>query len=122
MQSITRTYLTDIIYRMMDTSIQLHRASKGTANYGSTHPHATDEEIIDFIVTIPYLDEELKYFLLGNEMEETIIISQSWEIEFIKKCASWVQSFEWLMGDNYYLSDAHISSLRKEARCLTLPY
>lgn len=122
MQSITRIYLTDIIYRMIDTSIKLHRVSKGNTNYNATHPNATDEEIIDFIVTIPYLDEELKYFLLGNEMEETIIISQAWEIEFIKKCASWVQSYEWLLGDNYYLSDAHISSLKKQARCLTLPY
>ncbi len=122
MQSITKNYLVDIIYRMINTSILLHRQSKNnTAQYGA-YPNATEEETIDFIVTIPYLDVELKYFLLGNVKENIIIISQAWEIEFIKKCTTWVQSYEWLEGDEYYLSDAHISQLQRKADCLSLPY
>ncbi len=122
MQSITKTYLVDIIYRMINTSIQLHRQSKHNSHYNDAYPVATDEEMVDFIVTIPYLDVDLKDFLLSNTKEETIIISQSWEIEFMKKCASWVQSYEWLEGDEYYLSDAHISQLMRQAHFLSLPY
>lgn len=122
MQSITKAYLENIIYRMINTNIELHRVSKNSSYEYQPGINATEEEVIDFIVTIPYFDEDLKYFLLGNIKEETIIISQSWEIEFIKKCRLWVQSFEWIEGDDYYLSDAHISHLRKLATCLTLPY
>lgn len=122
MQSITKEYLIDTICRMINTSLQLHRASKNRSMYNDEYPTATDEEIIDFIVTIPYFDEQLKYFLLGNVKENTIIISQSWELEFIKKTISWVQSYEWLEGDSYYLSDAHISRLQGQVNCLSLPY
>jgi hypothetical protein len=122
MQSITKTYLTDIICRMVNTSIQLHRQSKNSSHYNEVYPVATDEEMIDFIVTIPYFDIDLKDFLLGNVKEGTVIISQAWEIEFIKKCSTWVQSYEWLEGDEYYLSDAHISRLMQKADCLSLPY
>jgi hypothetical protein len=122
MQSITKTYLIDTIYRMINTSIRLHRQSKNNSHYNEVYPVATDEEMIDFIVTIPYFDIDLKDFLLGNVKEETVIISQSWEIEFIKKCTAWANSYEWLEGDEYYLSDAHISSLMRQADCLSLPY
>lgn len=122
MQSITKTYLIDTIYRMINTSIQMHRQSKNSSHYNEVYPVATEEEMIDFIVTIPYFDIDLKDFLLGNVKEETVIISQSWEIEFIKKCTIWATSYEWLEGDEYYLSDAHISHLMRQAHCLSLPY
>lgn len=122
MQSITKSYLTDIIYRMINKSIQVHRKSKNNDHYNDVYPVATDEEMIDFIVTIPYFDVDLKDFLLGNVKEETLIISQSWEIEFIKKSTAWAKSYEWLEGDEYYLSDAHISQLMRQSECLKLPY
>lgn len=122
MQSITKAYLIDIIYRMINESIQLHRQSKHNNHYNEVYPVATDEEMIDFIVTIPYFDIDLKDFLLGNVKEETVIISQSWEIEFIKKCTIWAKSYEWLEGDEYYLSDAHISQLMRKVEGLKMPY
>lgn len=122
MQSITKVYLLDIIYRMINNSIKQHRYSKHNDHYNEVYATATDEEMIDFIVTIPYFDIDLKDFLLGNVKEETVIISQSWEIEFIKKCTAWSQSYEWLEGDEYYLSDTHISRLMQQANCLRLPY
>ncbi len=122
MQSITKNYLTDIIYRMISKSIELHRKSKNNDHYNAICKVAMDEEMIDFIVTIPYFDVDLKDFLLGNVKEETVIISQSWETEFIKKCTAWARSYEWLEGDEYYLSDAHISQLMRQAECLSLPY
>lgn len=122
MQSITKAYLIDIVYRMINESIQLHRQSKNNGHYNELYPGATDEEMVDFIVTIPYFDVGLKDFLLGNVKEETLIISQNWETEFFKKCMAWAKSYEWLEGDEYYLSDVHISGLMRKVECLKLPY
>ena len=122
MQSITKAYLADIIYRMINETIDIYRASKKNQFYYDPYPTAADEEIIDFIHSIPYFDERLKDFLLGHVMEETIIISQSWEIEFIKKCRIWVQGFEWLHGEDHFFSTKHINSIKEKTHFLTLPY
>src|SRR4051794_35178247 len=102
MKAITKDYLVDTIFRNINRSIDIHRNSKRNAFYYEPHPTATDEEILDFIHTIPYLDLNLKNFLVGNLSEETIIISQTWEIEFLKKTVSWAESFEWLHGNDYF--------------------
>ena len=122
MQSITKAYLADIIYRMINETIDTYRASKKNQFYYDTYPTATDEEIIDFIHSIPYFDERLKDFLLGHVMEATIIISQSWEIEFIKKCKIWAESFEWLHGKDHFLNKQYINNLNNPTIFLSLPY
>ena len=121
MKAITKEYLTDIIFRTINKSIDIHRNSKKNSFYYEPYPTATDEEMLDFIHTIPYFDEKLKNFLVGNLYDNTII-SQTWEIEFLKKTLSWAASFEWLHGNDYFLSEAHISSIKKHAEFLTLPY
>ncbi len=122
MKAITKEYLADIIFRAINKTIDTHRNSKKNAFYYEPFPTATDEEILDFIQSTPYFDVRLKDFLLGNLVDETIIISQSWEIEFLKKTLSWAEGFEWLHGNTYFLSEAHISGIRKQSGCLTLPY
>ena len=122
MKAITKDYLVDVIYRVINKTIDKHRTSKKNSSMYEQVPTATDEEILDFIHSIPYFDERLKNFLVGNLADETIIVSQSWEIEFLKKTLSWAESFEWLHGNNYFLSDAHISSIKKNTVFLTLPY
>ncbi|MBC7534554.1 MAG: hypothetical protein H7258_02540 [Ferruginibacter sp.] len=122
MTAITKDYLTDIIFRSINKTIGIHRNSKKNNFYYESFPTATDEEILDFIQSIPYFDLRLKNFLVGNLSDETIIISQSWEIEFLKKTLSWAESFEWLHGNDYFLSDAHINSIKKIATYLSLPY
>ena len=122
MKAITRDYLTDIIFRTINKTIDIHRNSKKNSFYYEPYPTATDEEILDFIHSIPYFDERLKNFLIGNLTDATIIISQTWEIEFLKKTLSWAGSFEWLHGNDYFLSEAHISSIKKHAEFLGLPY
>ncbi len=122
MKAITRDYLTDIIFRTINKTIDIHRNSKKNHFYYEPYPTATDEEILDFIHSIPYFDERLKNFLIGNLTDATIIISQTWEIEFLKKTLSWAGSFEWLHGNDYFLSEAHISSIKKHAEFLGLPY
>jgi len=122
MNSITKDYLTEIIFKKTSETIHQYRESKQQQFDNEPYPGATDEEVLDFIITIPYFDQKLKDFLLGNLAEDTIIISQTWENEFIKRTMSWAESFEWLHGNDYFLSEAHISGINKERTFLTLPY
>ncbi|MEJ7587666.1 MAG: hypothetical protein WKI04_08900 [Ferruginibacter sp.] len=122
MNSITKDYLVEIIFKKISESIDKHRESKRQQFDNVPYPGATDEEILDFIISIPYFDDRLKNFLLGNLAESTIIISQSWENEFIIKTRLWAESFEWLHGNNYYLSEAHISNIKRDEQFLSLPY
>src|SRR6188768_4007080 len=99
MKAITKDYLVEVIYRVISKSIDLHRSSKKNRALYEQLTTVTDEEILDFIHSIPYFDERLKNFLVGNLADETIIVSQCWEIEFFKKTLSWAESFEWLHGN-----------------------
>ncbi|MBS1742124.1 MAG: hypothetical protein JST81_03750 [Bacteroidetes bacterium] len=122
MKAITRDYLVDIVYRTINKTIALHRRAKKTACHCHSQESATDEEVLNFIYYIPWFDDKLKDFLIGNVKETTIIISQSWELEFLKKTMLWSESFEWLHGNDYFLSEAHMSSIKKDVVYLTLPY
>jgi hypothetical protein len=122
MNSITKDYLTGIIFKRISETIDQYRESKKQPFDNEPYPGATDEEVLDFIISIPYFDEKLKDFLLGNLVEDTIIISQTWENEFIKKARLWADSFEWLHGNDYFLSEAHVSGINKEGVFLGLPY
>lgn len=122
MKAITKDYLIDIIYRVINKTISIHRNAKSKEYFSPGHTTATDEEIFDFICFIPWFDNKLKDFLVGNLDNTTTIISQAWEIEFLKKAMLWSESFEWLQGDDYFLSDAHLNSLKKNDYYLTLPY
>ncbi len=122
MKAITNDYLAEIILRYVNKDILVHRASKNNFLTHQNFPCATDAELLDFIQTIPYFDVSIKNFLLGNLPTQSIIVSQNWEIEFLKKTQQWAESFEWLHGDDFYLSDAHINSIKKNILFLSLPY
>lgn len=122
MKSITKDYLADIIFRRISKTIDTHRQSKRNYMLQGHYPFATDEEILEFIHSIPYFDVRLKDFIIGHLSERTIIISQAWENEFILKCNAWAESFEWLHGDDRFLSDRHLDDLKRNAVFLTLPY
>ena len=85
MQSITKDYLLDIIEKKMTTTIHLHRKQNPHSLNMSLYAKATAHEIKEFIHSIPYFDAGLKNFL-GNTVEQQTIISQAWELEFVKKC------------------------------------
>ena len=109
MTSITVEYLVYIIVRQVSKTITLRRnnpSEKATPAYAG----ATDEEIVDFIFSIPYFDIKLKDFLLGNVDLQNIIISQTWENEFIKKCNTWSEDMRWLdAGKDYFESPLKIA-------------
>lgn len=121
MNAITKEYLTEIIFKKTSETIDKYRESKQQQFDNEPYPGATDEEVLDFIISIPYFDQKLKDFLLGNLADNTIIISQTWENEFIKNVKLWAESFEWLHGNDYFLSEAHVSGINKDRKFLTLP-
>lgn len=122
MKSITRQYLEDIILRQINPTISIHRASKRYVGEFNHSIIATEVELLEFIHSIPYLDNRLKDFIIGHLSEHTIIVSQAWENEFLVKCRTWAESFEWLQGDDRLLSDKHLDELKQQVRFLSLPY
>ena len=121
MNSITKDYLTNIIFKAISETIDKHRESRRHQFDNEPYPSATDEEILDFIISIPYFDNKLKDFLIGNLVEDTIIISQTWENEFIKKTRLWAESFDWLHGNDHFLKSVNVDQIR-EKTSLSLPY
>ena len=122
MQSITKTYLTDIIFRAINETIEIRRASQKNNLYYLNYPFATNEELFDFIQSIPYFDEKLKQFLMGKLNDENTIISQSWETAFIVKCKTWAQNDYWLHVDVILSVGFYAEYIKKHNDCLTLPY
>ena len=122
MQSITKTYLTDIIFRAINQTILVRRASQKNHLHYLNYPTARQEEILDFIQSIPCFDEDLKKFLMGKLNENTIIISQNWETAFIVKCKSWAHSSDWLHKDTIFSIGFYPEYIFRRKDSLTLPY
>jgi hypothetical protein len=122
MNSITKDYLTEIIFKKISETIDKHRETRRHQFDNEPYPGATDEEVLDFIISIPYFDDKLKDFLIGNLVESTIIISQSWENEFIKKTRLWAESFDWLYGNDHFLKEQNSDDINRERQFLSLPY
>ncbi len=122
MQSITKTYLTDIIFRTINQTIQIRRASQSNHLYYLRYAIATNEELYDFIQSIPYFDERLKCFLIGKLNDTTIIISQTWETSFIIKIKAWAESDIWLHTDPIFSIGFYPEYIPKQKDFLTLPY
>ena len=125
MLSITKDYLIEIIERIVRNNIHVRRRNSNDPYFqheGISRP-VTEEEIVEFILLIPHFDERLKDFMLGNISDRNTIISQAWEIEFIKKCTAWSESFTWLSGNNSITDRTAFHSLTGNiGNVLTLPY
>lgn len=118
MQLITADYLVDIITKYINATIGTRR--KITENNFNREPlNVTDEEIVDFIMSIPYFDNKIKDFIFGNIAEPSVIISQTWEIEFIKRCDIWSKDAVWLRSET---KDVQMDFEKEQAGIFTLPY
>src|SRR5688500_2153099 len=95
MISGTGEYLISIIERHVNKTIQLRRTPPGEPCYAGNNEAASNEEIADFILSIPFFHDGLKDFILGNANEQTIIVSQPWEIAFIIRTKKWAECDEW---------------------------
>lgn len=112
MLSITGQYLADLIATAIQMTISLRRHKLDLSA-------VTKDEVIDFIISIPYFDLRLKDFILGNLPEQYVIIEADWEIEFIKKCRAWSLSLQWLQDDIAVLNS--IYGFVDNNNLLTLP-
>lgn len=121
MIAVTGEYLINIIERRVNQTIGLRRNLSATELLAGPLLYATNEEIADFILSIPYFDERLKNFILGFLSEQTIIISQTWEIAFSVRTGRWAESDEWLHGA-FRLSMNSLEDHQQNPDFLTLPY
>jgi hypothetical protein len=101
--------------------ITIHYRRKIADNYFAKEITAiTEEELIDFIATIPYFTIELKDFLMGNLTVQTIIISQDWEKDFARKSIAWATNPTWTEMDMSFLAASFKNVVIGDA--LTMPY
>jgi hypothetical protein len=96
MISVTGQYLIGIIERHVNKTILTRRRPPGETYMEVCNEPASNEEIADFILSIPFFHDGLKDFILGNTNEQTIIVSQPWEIAFIIRTKKWAESDDWL--------------------------
>lgn len=122
MNSITKEYLATIIIGKIAEDISIHRKFRQQPCEDYSCPVPTDEEVLDFIITIPYFDDKLKDFLIGNLKETTVITSQAWENEFIRKTNCWAKSLEWLHGEDPDVTRLHRENAQSHFSFLSLPY
>ena len=122
MISVTGEYLLNIIERHVNRTIGFRRNLPIEEIGDENMLASTNEEIADFILSIPYFDERLKNFILGFSNEQTIIISQSWEIAFMVRAGKWAESDEWLHGALRLSMSAYGDHQKADADFLTLPY
>ena len=122
MTAVTAEYLINIIERQVNKTIGTRRNIDGNDAHLIGAFKSTNEEIADFILSIPYFDERLKNFILGTPDEQAIIISQAWEIDFIIKTTRWAESNDWLHGVFRLSMSSYASRRNANADFLTLPY
>jgi hypothetical protein len=122
MIAATGEYLINIIERRVNQTIGLRRNLCAEEIAAKDFFNATNEELADFILSIPYFDERLKNFMLGFLTEQTIIISQSWEIAFIVRTGRWAESNEWLHGAFQLSMSSVTDHPHHNPDFLTLPY
>jgi len=119
MKGITRAYLLYVINDCM--KITIHYRRKVADNYFAKEiTDVTEEELIDFVATIPYFSIELKDFLMGNLTVQSIIISQDWEKDFARKAVAWATDPKWTETDMSFLAESFKNVVIEDF--LTMPY
>jgi hypothetical protein len=119
MKGITRAYLLYLIKDYIKLTIH-HRRSIPRNYFAEEVVEITEEEIIDFIISIPYFTVELKDFLLENLSVQMIIISQEWEKDFTRKSVAWATDAKWTAADMSALCNSY-KNIRITDQ-LSLPY
>ncbi|MEO6547042.1 MAG: hypothetical protein ABIN94_03555 [Ferruginibacter sp.] len=122
MISVTGEYLINIIERHVNRTIGFRRYYPMEELTPECFSIATNEEMADFILSIPCFDEALKKFILAFSNEKTIIISQSWEIAFIVRVRNWAESNDWLNGSFRLSMLSSAEAVNGSKDFLTLPY
>lgn len=122
MQLITKNYLTSIIFRAVNETLEIRRASQKNLLFYLDYPTATEEELLDFIQSCPFYDAGLQQYLMPPSIEESIIISQLWETSFIVKTKQWANANQWLHVDVIFSIGFYTKYFNSNPETLKLPY
>lgn len=106
MRVVTAQELRNMIEEAISSSIELHRGSRASnegRSYNRPEGRPTDEEIDDFLMSNPLLDEETQEQLLHEGLlgfnAKTAKASEDWIREFRAHLESWAQNNDWLGAD-----------------------
>lgn len=119
MKGITRAYLLYLIKDYIKLTIH-HRRNIPRNYFAEELVEITEEEIIDFIISIPYLTVELKDFLMENLSVQMIIVSKEWEKDFTRNAVAWATDGKWTAADMSFLCNSYKNI--KITDLLSLPY
>ena len=103
MKNIVSDYLLNLLCDCIKTTIHYRRKMVSHQGLFKTDD-PTNEEIIDFVYSIPYFDEGLKDFMLEHLQLHAIIIDDTWEQLFIKKSIAWAIHPDWTQTDLSFLN------------------
>ncbi len=121
MISVTGEYLVNIIERHIAATIS-QRRDAGEANVIAKNAPLTNKEVADFLLSIPYFDDGLKNFILGNSREQTMIVSQAWEVAFILRTKKWAEAESWLQSIYTIPGSFQKNKIEAANDSLKLPY
>jgi hypothetical protein len=106
MRVVTAQELRNIIEEAISSSIELHRGSRASnegKSYDRPEGRPTDQEIDDFLMSNPLLDEETQEQLLHEGLlgfnAKTARASEDWIRAFRNHLDSWAQNNDWLGAD-----------------------
>ena len=102
---VTTDDLRNIIALKVNETILEYRQSKGNGGSDS-YPMATNYEIDEFIKSIPYYDDQLKNFLLGEYSSCAALVSEIWFGRFYSAITWWYESEEWMDYNHEAFADA----------------
>jgi hypothetical protein len=120
MKAVTNIYLFNKLHEIVSSTIALRRNEQ--FNYFLEPPLASGAEVEDFILSIPYFDEELKNFIAGNLQLKTFVIDNIWEADFILRAELWAQSNDWIRNNLANSVAKCIALAKANADRLSLPY
>ena len=105
-REVTAQELRNIVEEEMAHTIELHRASREVmegAAYDKPKGEPTDDEIDDFIVSNPLLDQETQEQLVDEGFlgfqAKTARASTSWLRTFRRNVRDWAENESWLAAD-----------------------
>lgn len=119
MKIINSIYLRSVIFSAINEDIQIHRDSKNNHFFFEHYEFATEQEIEDFIRSIPYFGDGLKWFL-SRRNDSGIIVSQEWINKFWINTWKWATSEKWLLWEVNFICDRSLS-VREDRSKLDLP-
>lgn len=117
---VTIDDLRNLIALKANETVVEYRLSKGAEHdpFSMAYSHEIDE----FIRTIPYYDNHLKRFLLGEHYTCSVFVSEIWFGKFYSAITWWYDSEEWMDYPPEMLEDALLKYETESISKLCMPY